>query len=59
MVPLTLRHPCPTTLEPGHSLARVLQEAKKLGYDYYLGLECRPKGDEITAAKRVAAADVW
>ena len=38
---------------------RVLQEAKKLGYDYYVGLECRPKGDEVTAAKRVAAADVW
>jgi hydroxypyruvate isomerase len=38
---------------------RVLQEAKKLGYDYYVGLECRPKGDELAAAKRVAAADVW
>ena len=38
---------------------RVLQEAQKLGYDYYVGLECRPKGDELTAAKRVAAADVW
>ena len=38
---------------------RVLKEAKKLGYDYYVGLECRPKGDELAAAKRVAAADVW
>ena len=38
---------------------RVLKEAKKLGYDYYVGLECRPKGDELAAAKQVAAADVW
>jgi len=38
---------------------RVLQEAHKLGYRYYVGLECRPKGDEITAARRVAAADIW
>src|SRR5215207_2378037 len=26
MIPLTLQHPRPTSLEPGHSLARVLQE---------------------------------
>lgn len=38
---------------------RVLKEAHALGYRYYVGLECRPKEDEITAAKRVAAADVW
>lgn len=38
---------------------RVLQEAQELGYHDYVGLECRPKGDELTAAKRVAAADVW
>jgi hydroxypyruvate isomerase len=38
---------------------RVLQEAHKLGYRYYIGLECRPKADELTAARRVAAADVW
>lgn len=38
---------------------RVLQEAHKLGYRYYVGLECRPKKDELTAARRVAAADVW
>ncbi|MBW3542312.1 MAG: TIM barrel protein [Planctomycetes bacterium] len=38
---------------------RVLQEAQKLGYEGYVGLECRPKKDELTAAKGVAAADVW
>lgn len=38
---------------------RVLQEAQELGYHDYVGLECRPKSDELTAAKRVAAADVW
>ncbi|MDA7979604.1 MAG: TIM barrel protein [Pirellulales bacterium] len=38
---------------------RVLKEAYKLGYRECVGLECSPAGDEITAAKRVAAADVW
>lgn len=38
---------------------RVLKEAAALGYDGYVGLECRPKGDEVEAARRVAAADVW
>lgn len=38
---------------------RVLKEAYHLGYRYYVGLECRPKEDEVTAARRVAAADVW
>jgi len=38
---------------------RVLKEAYDLGYRGYVGLECRPKEDELTAAKRVAAADVW
>jgi len=37
---------------------RVLQEAQKLGYRGYVGLECRPT-DELQAAQRVAAADVW
>lgn len=37
---------------------RVLKEAYSLGYRDYVGLECRPT-DELTAAKRVAAADVW
>ena len=38
---------------------RVLREAKELGYDTYVGLECRPKTTEEAAAKGVAAADVW
>ncbi|MCA9041208.1 MAG: TIM barrel protein [Planctomycetaceae bacterium] len=38
---------------------RVLKEAYDLGYRGYVGLECRPLSDELTAAKRVAAADVW
>lgn len=37
---------------------RVLKEAYDLGYRDYVGLECRPT-EEIAAAKRVAAADVW
>ena len=38
---------------------RVLQEAHKLGYRDFVGLECRPLTNELAAAKRVAAADVW
>ncbi|MAG94456.1 MAG: hypothetical protein CMJ48_12000 [Planctomycetaceae bacterium] len=38
---------------------RVLKEAYDLGYRDYVGLECRPKEGEDTAARRVAAADVW
>ena len=38
---------------------RVLKEAYDLGYRDFVGLECRPEKDELTAAKRVAAADVW
>ena len=38
---------------------RVLKEAHELGYRGYVGLECRPLQDELTAARRVAAADVW
>ena len=38
---------------------RVLKQAYDLGYRDYVGLECRPQEDEVTAAKRVAAADVW
>jgi hydroxypyruvate isomerase len=37
---------------------RVLKEAYDLGYRDYVGLECRPT-DELIAAQRVAAADVW
>jgi len=38
---------------------RVLRAAKELGYDGYVGLECRPLEGELAAARRVAAADVW
>jgi hydroxypyruvate isomerase len=38
---------------------RVLRQALELGYDGYVGLECVPAGDELTAARAVAAADVW
>ncbi len=38
---------------------RVLQEARKLGYRGFVGLECWPKGGETPAARAVAAADVW
>jgi hydroxypyruvate isomerase len=38
---------------------RVLRELHELGYRGYVGLECRPVGGEIEAARRVAAADVW
>lgn len=38
---------------------RVLEEAYDLGYRGYVGLECVPKQDEVTAARRIAAADVW
>lgn len=48
--------------EPGTgevNYSRVLQEAYKLGYRDYVGLECSPLEDEVTAAKRVAAVDIW
>ncbi|MBX3443154.1 MAG: TIM barrel protein [Planctomyces sp.] len=38
---------------------RVLKEAHMLGYRGFVGLECNPLKDELTAARRVAAADVW
>ncbi len=38
---------------------RVLREAQELGYDGYVGLECRPRTTERAAAEGVAAADVW
>lgn len=38
---------------------RVLREAKSLGYDDFIGLECRPKSSELAAARAVAAADIW
>lgn len=38
---------------------RVLRAAQELGYNYFVGLECRPQGDEETAAQRVNQADQW
>jgi hydroxypyruvate isomerase len=38
---------------------RVLKQAHDLGYRGFVGLECRPKADELAAAKAVARADVW
>lgn len=38
---------------------RVLRQAKELGYNGYVGLECVPAEGEDKAAERVAAADVW
>ena len=48
--------------EPGTgeiNYARVFQEIKALGYDGYVGLECRPLEDETTAAQRIYASDTW
>jgi hydroxypyruvate isomerase len=52
----------PGRTEPGTGeihYNRVLKEAYDLGYRDFVGLECRPKGSEVAAAKGVAAADVW
>ena len=38
---------------------RVLRQAYELGYRGYVGLECVPATDELTAARAVAKADVW
>ncbi len=38
---------------------RVLRAAYELGYRDYVGLECRPKSDELSAARAVHRADRW
>ncbi|MBX3413431.1 MAG: TIM barrel protein [Pirellulales bacterium] len=38
---------------------RVLKQAYDLGYQGYVGLELRPKTDELAAARAVAQADLW
>jgi hydroxypyruvate isomerase len=38
---------------------RVLRQLRDLGYRGYVGLECRPLKDEVTAARRVNQADQW
>ena len=48
--------------EPGTgevNYTRVFQEIKKLNYQGYVGLECVPKEDELTAARRIYAADTF
>ncbi len=48
--------------EPGTgeiSYGRVLRQAKDLGYDYYVGLELRPKTTDLDAAIAVSKADQW
>lgn len=48
--------------EPGTgeiNYARVLRAVKELGYEGFVGLECTPLEDELTAAQRVYAADQW
>ena len=48
--------------EPGTgevNYSRVLKEAHDLGYRDYVGVECSPLEDELTAARRLAEADLW
>ena len=48
--------------EPGTgeiNYSRVLKQAKELGYDYYVGLELRPKTTDLAAAIAVNKADQW
>jgi hydroxypyruvate isomerase len=48
--------------EPGTgeiNYSRVLRAVKELGYEGFVGLECTPLEDELTAAQRVYAADQW
>ena len=48
--------------EPGTgevNYTRVFQEAKSLGYDGYIGLECRPQATDMLAAQRVYEADTF
>ena len=38
---------------------RVFKELAELRYNGFVGLECWPREDELTAAKRIAKADIW
>ncbi len=52
----------PGRMEPGTGeihYPRVLRELKKLGYNGYVGLECRPSKSEEEAAWAVNRADQW
>ena len=41
------------------SIERLLKQAKELGYDGYVGLECSPKQSGEEAARNVWRADNW
>jgi hydroxypyruvate isomerase len=48
--------------EPGTgevNYTRVFREIKQLGYPGYVGLECTPRDDDVSAARRVYLADTW
>ena len=48
--------------EPGTgevNYTRVFQEIQDLGYDGYVGLECRPRESDLLAAQRVFDVDQW
>ena len=48
--------------EPGTgeiNYSRVFQEIKRLDYPGFVGLECRPLKDELSAAQRIYRADDW
>jgi hydroxypyruvate isomerase len=52
----------PGRFEPGTgeiNYGRVLKQAWDLGYRGYVGAECRVKNDEMTAARRLVATDLW
>ena len=48
--------------EPGTgeiNYTRVFREIKALGYQGYVGLECTPRDDDWSAARRIYEADTW
>ena len=52
----------PGRCEPGTgeiNYSRVLKEAWELGYRGFVGAECRPQADELTAARRLAGSGRW
>jgi hydroxypyruvate isomerase len=52
----------PGRAEPGTgevNYSRVLREAKALGYDDFVGLECHARDGEAIAARRIFDADDW
>ena len=52
----------PGRREPGTgeiNYVRVLKQAYDLGYRGFVGAECGVLEDEVTAARRLAATDLW